>query len=101
MKTIVAIAITPELYRENEGLCVLAETVAIDGLELALHESVEEDDPGYTVSDPITGGRMGQGSTPAAAIANAKDRLWQAEQYHQVRGPELLWRCREAFRFAH
>jgi len=100
MRTI-TLAIKPDLYREHEGLCVLAETITLEGLELALHASVEEEEPGYTVTDPVTGGRMGHGVTPAAAIANTKERLRHAEEYHQLSGAELLWRVREAFRFAH
>ena len=102
MQTIVALAINPELYRENEGLCVLAETVTIEGLELALHESVDDDADDYTVSDPVTGARLAQGQTPTDAIANAKVALAQAEAYYQMGSrPALLWRLREAFRFAH
>jgi len=80
------------------GTVVTAAPVILEGLELALHTSVEEYQPGYTVTDPVTGAALGKGQTHIGAINSAKQALARAAAYHKISNrADLLARLQEEF----
>lgn len=86
----------------RDGITVTATPVKVSGLEMALHHSIEDDEPeAYTVSDPVTGARLASGPTIAQALRNARAQLRRAAAYYRLDHPgELISAIREAFRFA-